>query len=207
MLGPLDKAAIVLMALDEDHAHQIVARLDEQELRKVGRAMVTLGQADAAVVEEIIAEFGLMLGRVGNLRGGPETAARLLRRVLPPAKAAEILDDITSSGSDVWAKLAQIQPQTLAGYLLNEAPQAVAVILARLPASHAAQVFGALPADRLGEVAARMVRTAACTARCWPTSRRPCGGSSSATPRAPRATARRCWPTCSIARTRRWWTW
>jgi flagellar motor switch protein FliG len=158
VLGPLDKAAIVLMALDENHAHQIVARLDEQELRKVGRAMVTLGQADAAVVEEIIAEFGLMLGRVGNLRGGPETAARLLRRVLPPAKAAEILDDITSSGSDVWAKLAQIQPQTLAGYLLNEAPQAVAVILARLPASHAAQVFGALPADRLGEIAARMVR-------------------------------------------------
>ena len=158
MLGPIDKAAIVLMSLDEDHAHQIVSRLDEQELRKVGRAMVTLGQADASVVEAIIAEFGMTLGRVVNLRGGPETAARLMRRVLPPAKAAEVLDDITSSGSDVWAKLAQLQPQTLAGYLLNETPQAVAVILTRLPAAHAAQVFAALPADRLGEIAARMVR-------------------------------------------------
>jgi flagellar motor switch protein FliG len=159
VLGPLDKAAIVLMALDDDRAQQIVSRLDEPELRKVGRAMVTLGQADGIVVEQTIAEFGQALGRSGNLRGGPENAARLLHRALPAAKAAEIMNDITGSGSsDVWAKLAQLQPQTLAGYLLNEAPQAAAVILARLPAPHAAQVFAALPADRIADVASRMVR-------------------------------------------------
>ncbi len=157
-LGPLQKAAIILMALDEERSHQLVARLDEFELRMVGRAMVTLGRADAAAVEQAVAEFRGALGRTSNVKGGHENAARMLRRVLPAAKASEILDDITGSSSDVWEKLAQIQPQALAGYLNNESPQAVAVILARLPATHAARVLAALPGETIGEIATRMVR-------------------------------------------------
>jgi len=156
--GPIDKAAIVLMALDDERSHQIASRLSEAELRQIGRAMVTLGKTDASVVEQTIMEFGLALGQAGSMRGGPENAARLLRRVLPPAKAAQLLSDIAGSGSDLWEKLAQIQPANLAGYLAKESPQVVAVILTRLPASHAGVVFGALPAAMIGDVATRMVR-------------------------------------------------
>ena len=137
---------------------QIVSRLDERELRQVGRAMVTLGRTDAAAIDQTVAEFHAALGRTTSLLGGPQNAARMLQRVLSPAKAAEILGDITGPGSDVWEKLAQIQPQTLAGYLRNESPQAIAVILARLPATHAARVLAALPSETIGEIAMRMVR-------------------------------------------------
>jgi flagellar motor switch protein FliG len=157
-LEPLAKAAIILMALDESHSQQIVARLDEPELRKLGRAMVTLGRADATAVEQAVADFRAALGRTTNLLGGPTNAARLLGRVLPPGKVAEIIDEASGSGNDVWEKLALIQPQTLAGYLRNESPQAVAVILGRLPAPHAARVLAALPADSVTEIASRMVR-------------------------------------------------
>jgi flagellar motor switch protein FliG len=153
----LDKAAIILMTLDQTRAQQIFARLDDGEIRRVSRAMATLGRTDGALVERTVSEFHAAIGRAGNLVGSAQNTERMLRQVLPPQKVMEIMRDITGATGQVWEKLTQIPPETLAGYLSNEAPQTVSVVLAKLPAQHAARVLALLP--DAAEVAVRIVCT------------------------------------------------
>jgi flagellar motor switch protein FliG len=156
-MEPLHKAAIILMTLDEARARQIFARLTDEEIRRVSRAMASLGRTDSILVERTVAEFHAALGRAGNLVGSAASTERMLRAILPAAKVAEIMDEITGNTGHVWEKLTQVPPETLAGYLCNESTQTAAVVLARLPAQHAARVLALLP-DPAG-VALRIVRS------------------------------------------------
>ncbi len=91
--------------------------------------------------------------------GTLETTEKLLKLALPPEKVAQILDEIKGPhGRNIWEKLGHLQPQMLAGYLRNEYPQTVAVILAKLPAGHAARVLRLLPERLAADVSIRLVR-------------------------------------------------
>jgi flagellar motor switch protein FliG len=154
----LDKAAIILMTMDQARVQQIFSRLDDDEIRRVSRAMTTLGRTDGELVTQTVNEFQSALGRAGSLVGSAHNTERMLRQVLPPQKAAEIIQDISGAHSGmVWEKLTQTTPEVLASYLGNESPQTAAVVLARLPAQYAAQVLALLPDAT--EVALRIVRT------------------------------------------------
>ena len=154
----LDKAAIILMTMDQARVQQIFSRLDDDEIRRVSRAMTTLGRTDGELVTQTVSEFQSALGRAGSLVGSAHNTERMLRQVLPPQKAAEIIQDISGGHSGmVWEKLTQTTPELLAGYLGNESPQTAAVVLAQLPAQYAAKVLALLP--DAAEVALRIVRT------------------------------------------------
>ena len=153
---PVEKAAIILMTLDEARARQIFTRLNDAEIRRVSRAMTSLGRTSAAMVEQTVSEFNAAIGRAGNLIGSAASTERMLRSILPPAKVAEIMDEITGATGQVWEKLTHIPPETLAGYLRNESPQIVAVVVARLPSQYAARVLALLP--DAAEIALRIVR-------------------------------------------------
>jgi flagellar motor switch protein FliG len=90
----LEKAAIVMLALDEERSHRIFSRLDEEEILGLSRAMASLGRADTAKVEVAIAEFRQEVGHAGHVFGTIESTGRLLRRLLPPEKAEAIIDEI-----------------------------------------------------------------------------------------------------------------
>jgi flagellar motor switch protein FliG len=156
----LDKAAIILMTMDQARVQQIFSRLDDDEIRRVSRAMATLGRTDGELVTQTVSEFQSALGRAGSLVGSAHNTERMLRQVLPPQKAAEIIQDISGGHSGmVWEKLTQTTPEVLASYLGNESPQTAAVVLAKLPAQYAARVLALLP--DAAEVALRIVRTKA----------------------------------------------
>lgn len=156
----LDKAAIILMTMDQARVQQIFSRLDDDEIRRVSRAMTTLGRTDGELVTQTVSEFQSALGRAGSLVGSAHNTERMLRQVLPPQKAAEIIQDISGAHSGmVWEKLTQTTPEVLAGYLNNKSPQTAAVVLARLPSQYGAQVLALLPDAT--EVALRIVRTKA----------------------------------------------
>jgi flagellar motor switch protein FliG len=87
------------------------------------------------------------------------TTEKLLLKSLPPERVAEIMDQIRGpNGRNIWEKLSHLQPQMLASYLRNEYPQTVAVILAKLPALHAAKVLRLLPERLAADVSIRLVR-------------------------------------------------
>ncbi len=154
-----ERAAVIVMALDDERSRRLVSQLSEDEVRRLGSAMARLGRTDMEAVEEIIEEFRIQVGRSCTIVGGYDAAEKMLSRFLPAEKVAEIMDEAKGpNGKNIWDKLSHIQPQTLAGYLRNEYPQTAAVILARLPAHHAAKILRLLPNKVAADVSLRMVR-------------------------------------------------
>ncbi len=148
--GP-EKAAVVMLAVGEEASQPLWRSFDEDELREVTLAISTLGAVTAEVVEEILFEFVGRLSNAGPITGSLDSARRFLEGVLPADKAAAILDDVKGpAGKTMWDKLANVNERVLSGYLKNEHPQTIAVILSRIAPDHAARVLSALP-DLLAE--------------------------------------------------------
>ena len=150
-LSGTERTAVVLLALGEEASKPIWESFDEDELREVTLAISKLGSVRAEVVEDLLVQFVENLSSTGSITGSVDSARRLLENVLPKEKVSSILEEIKGpAGKTMWDKLANVNERVLAGYLKNEHPQTIAVILSRIKADHAAKVISSLP-DMLGE--------------------------------------------------------
>jgi flagellar motor switch protein FliG len=155
--GP-EKAAIVLLALGEDHT-AIWEALDDDEIKEVSQAMASLGNVSSGVVEELLVEFVSGLSTTGAIMGSFEQTQRLLSAVMPPEKVEALMEEIRGpAGRTMWDKLGNVNEAVLANYLKNEYPQTVAVVLSKVKSEHAARVLAALPEDFALECVTRMLR-------------------------------------------------
>ena len=153
------KAATFMLAIGEDHASRLFARMHEDEIRDISQAMATLGSVPAVAVEELCREFAENLGQTGNLVGSWETTERMLLKTLPRERVAQIMEEIRGpAGRTMWDKLGNVNEAVLANYLKNEYPQTVAVVLTKVKADHAARVLSLLPEGFSMEVIMRMLR-------------------------------------------------
>jgi len=152
------KAAILMLALGEAQSARLIGMMEDDEIRGVSGAMVSLGSVKALVVEQLCQEFAEGLGQQGNLVGSLETTERLLLAALPADRAAQIMEEIRGpAGRTMWDKLGNVSEAVLANYLKNEYPQTVAVVLSRIKPDHAGRVLSLLP-DSFGiEVIMRML--------------------------------------------------
>ena len=156
--GP-QKAAALMLALNEEQAAALLGRMHEDEVRDLSVAMASLGTVSAAAVEEVCREFGDALGQAGHLFGSLESTERLLRKTLPPERAAQIMEEIRGpAGRTMWDKLGNVHEAVLANYLKNEYPQTVAVVLTKVKPDHAGRVLSLLPEGFTMEVVMRMLR-------------------------------------------------
>ena len=155
--GP-ERAAVVMLAIGEEASRPLWESFDEDELREVTAAMTRLGAVTAEVVEELLFAFVNSLSSTGSITGSVAAAQRLLRSVLPADKAELLLEDIKGpAGKTMWEKLANVNERVLSGYLRNEHPQTVAVVLSRIRPDHAARVLAALPPLFAEETIGRML--------------------------------------------------
>jgi flagellar motor switch protein FliG len=155
--GP-EKAAIVLLALGEDH-NTIWQQLDEEEIKEVSQAMAGLGTVSAQVVEDLLIEFVSGLSGTGAIMGSFEQTQRILSSFLPGEKVENLMEEIRGpAGRTMWDKLANVNEAVLANYLKNEYPQTVAVVLSKIKPEHSARVLAALPEDFALECVTRMLR-------------------------------------------------
>jgi len=156
--GP-QKAATLMLALGEDHASTLFARMHEDEIRDVSAAMAQLGTVSASHVEELCREFAEQMGQAGSLVGSFESTERMLLKTLPPERVAQIMEEIRGpAGRTMWDKLGNVNEAVLANYLKNEYPQTVAVVLTKVRPEHAARVLTLLPEGFAMEVVMRMLR-------------------------------------------------
>src|SRR6478609_754452 len=155
--GP-EKAAIVLLALGEDHT-AIWEALDDEEIKEVSQAMAGLGSISAAVVEELLVEFVSGMSSTGAIMGSYELTQRLLSSIMPSDKVDALMEEIRGpAGRTMWDKLGNVNEAVLANYLKNEYPQTVAVVLSKVKGDHAARVLASLPEDFALECVQRMLR-------------------------------------------------
>ena len=154
--GP-EKAAIVLLALGEDHAG-VWKQLDEEEIKVISQAMAGLGQVTATVVEDLLVEFVSAMGG-GNITGSIELTQKLLTSIMPEDRVDSLMEEIRGpAGRTMWDKLGNVNEGVLASYLKNEYPQTVAVVLSKIKSEHAARVLTSLPEDFALECVSRMLR-------------------------------------------------
>jgi flagellar motor switch protein FliG len=156
--GP-DKAAIMMLALGEEHTAPLWSRLDEEEIKEISQAMSNLGTVNSDVMEALFIEFAGNISSTGNLVGSYEATERLLMKTLPTDRVEGIMEEIRGpAGRTMWDKLANVNEAVLANYLKNEYPQTVAVVMSKINPDHAAKVLGTLPEDFSLEVVNRMLQ-------------------------------------------------
>ena len=156
LTGP-EKAAVVLLALGEDHAG-VWRGLEEEEIKIISQAMAGLGQVTSTVVEDLLVEFVSGMG-AGSITGSVELTQKLLASIMPEDKVDTLMEEIRGpAGRTMWDKLGNVNEAVLANYLKNEYPQTVAVVLSKIKSEHAARVLTCLPEDFALECVTRMLR-------------------------------------------------
>jgi flagellar motor switch protein FliG len=156
--GP-QKAAVLMLALGEERAAALLARMHDDEVRDVSAAMASLSRVPSGAVEEVCREFSEEIGQAGALMGGWEATERMLLRSLPRDRVSQIMEELRGpAGRTMWDKLGNVSEQVLANYLKNEYPQTVAVVLSKVRPEHAARVLALLPEGFAMEAVMRMLR-------------------------------------------------
>src|SRR5215212_6755823 len=156
--GP-ERAAVLMLALGEQHGDKFWKLLDDDELRQLSLVMSTIGTVQAESVESLMLEFVGRLSASGALLGNFDATERLLQLHLPPDRVSNLMEEIRGpAGRNMWEKLSNVQEQVLANYLKNEYPQTVAVVLSKIRPEHAARVLAILPEELSLDVVSRMLK-------------------------------------------------
>lgn len=152
--GP-DKAAIVILAMEQTVAAEVMRNLNENELRRLAAAVDGLIPRSNDDLDKVYLEFkerveeGSAIGDAGEyLRSvvaqafGEDRAKRLLA---PAAAWTEPLEYLRS-----------LRPNILADALEDEHPQLTAAVLSQLPRAHAAKVLEASSAEQQADLIRRL---------------------------------------------------
>ena len=158
--GP-EKAAILLMTLGEETAAKVLANMDEREIQNVGNYMSALGDVDLSVMEMVTKEFyDLVQSGGGGLGvGGKDFLKNALMQAMDPARATDILNNITTPGEELGGGLETVrmlEPKVISSFLVSEHPQTAAIILAHLDPAVASHALSELPEKNRMEIVHRL---------------------------------------------------
>ena len=95
LTGP-EKAAVFLLTLGEDFTAQVFQRLDEDEIKIVGRQMSKIDHVDKEDIKALLGEFRSDEGGEEIYLSGDDMLESALKHALNADKANAILDDIRS---------------------------------------------------------------------------------------------------------------
>jgi flagellar motor switch protein FliG len=158
LTGP-ERAAVLMLALGDEHGAPIWKTLDDEEVKEVSQIMANLGTVSSTLIEKLLVEFVSQISSTGSVLGTYDTTERLLYKFLPKDRVSMVMEEIRGpAGRTMWDKLGNVNEAVLAAYLKNEYPQTVAVVLTKIKSEHAAKVLGALPEDFALECVNRMLR-------------------------------------------------
>jgi flagellar motor switch protein FliG len=150
MRTPLERAAILMLALGEQDAATVLKCLDAQGVHKLGRAMTQLKDIKRADVEMALDMF---LDEVGNESSIPLDSASYLKRMLVDAigeeRAMEVLERIFGENTNALDKLRWLDARSIAEFIAREHPQVQAIILSHLQPAHSAEVLDYFASDEV----------------------------------------------------------
>ncbi len=157
-LSGIQKAAVVMMSVEEDVASKIFALMSEDEIKEVSQTMASLGSVEPDVVETLMEEFSNQLSEGAGIVGDLQSTQKLLTKVLGAEKVAALMEDMSGpAGRNTWDKLNNVSEEMLAAYIKNEYPQTAALVLTKIRTAHAARVLSVLPEDFALDVIQRMI--------------------------------------------------
>ena len=156
-----EKIAILLLQLGEEVTAGIFSNMSVDAITEVSKFIAGNTTIDRAVATAVLEEFHAIFQSGQYMTsGGMEYARELLYRTLGPDEAKKILDKLSKSMQNTqnFAYLSKIKPQQLSDFIQHEHPQTIALILAHMDATEAADTLQFFPDDLRSEVAMRMAR-------------------------------------------------
>jgi len=156
LTGP-QKAAIVLLSLGEEFAAQVFKRLEEDEIKELGRQMSLIRNVPSNLVDAAFNEFNQRVGSdVDLVVKGDDFVRRALTSAMGD-KAFLLLEELESDRRpEPFRKIKDTDPRVLANFIKNEHPQTIAVILAHLDATKSAEMLRFFPENLQQEVVLRL---------------------------------------------------
>jgi flagellar motor switch protein FliG len=151
-LPGLRKAAILLVAVGEELAGEILRALPEVDVQRLTEELADLRGISPKLSAEVLEEFWELLETQGFvLHGGLDYASRLLIETFGKERAEDLLMLVRRSQEAAQGNLAKLQrtdPQQLGKLLDSEHPQTIALVLAHLDPKRASQVLDNLTEEQ-----------------------------------------------------------
>lgn len=156
-----EKIAILLLQLGEESTAEIFSHLSVEAITEISKFIAGGRSIDKALATAVLEEFHVIFQSGAFITsGGMEYAKELLYRTLGHDEAKSVLEKLSKSMADTqnFAYLSKIKPQQLSDFITHEHPQTIALILAHMDATEAADTLQFFPDDLRSEVAMRMAR-------------------------------------------------
>ena len=139
----IEKSAILLIALGEDYAPEVIKHLGTQDVQKLGLAMAAIKKVPRSKVEEVLANFQKTVAESTDVHVDSEAYVRaVLTKALGDDKASTIISRIfQNSDTNGIEGLRWLDAPTVADLIRNEHPQIIATILVHLEKHHVSNIL------------------------------------------------------------------
>ena len=135
MTGP-KKAAILLLALGEDAAADVMKNLEEAEIQQVGYYMSRFTDVSPEELDLVLEEFyrnSVMADEGVNISSSPDFVKNALTKALGADRAKELSDNLRAGEEEAGLEaLRYAEPIMISNYIRTEHPQTIALILSYL---------------------------------------------------------------------------
>ncbi|HHZ79220.1 MAG TPA: flagellar motor switch protein FliG, partial [Candidatus Lambdaproteobacteria bacterium] len=160
MTGP-KKAAILLLALGEDAAADVMKNLEEAEIQQVGYYMSRFTDVAPEELDIVLEEFyrnSVMTDEGVSISTSPDFVRNALTKALGADRAKELSDNLRAEEDDAGLEaLRYAEPIMISNYIRTEHPQTIALILSYLKnVEQSATVLRELPESLQADVLYRM---------------------------------------------------
>jgi len=142
------KAAVLLMAIGEGLAKEVLRTLPEADVERLTSEFADLRGISPEISNAVLQEFwDLLETQAYMVHGGIDYASHLLVETFGKQRAEDLMTQIRHAQEMELGNLAQLQrtdPQQLGKLLDSEHPQTIALVLAHLDPKQASLVLGSL---------------------------------------------------------------
>jgi flagellar motor switch protein FliG len=155
-----EKAAVILLSLDEDVAAEVMKNLRPSEIKRIGKYMNRITTIPAETITSVSKEFIVMAKeKGGSLSVGDDFTKKIMTKALGEKGAQEILSEVASAKSfdnPISDKIRDMNPKILLEFTRTEHPQTIALILAHMAPEQAAVMLEGFSSAMQIEIAKRM---------------------------------------------------
>lgn len=139
----IERSAMLLIALGEDHAAEVLKHLGPREVQKLGHAMAALKTVARSKVEVILDDFHKIAREQAQVHVDTDNYIRsVLTKALGDDKASNLISRILQGGETAGIEsLKWMDAATVADLVRNEHPQIIATILVHLEHDHSSEIL------------------------------------------------------------------
>jgi flagellar motor switch protein FliG len=141
----ITKGAILMLALGEEGASEVMKYLGPREVQKLGEAMTSMKSIPQEEVETVLNDFNTVADQNSSLGLDSDDYIRsVLTKALGDDKANSLLNRILGGGGDASGieSLKWMDAESVADLIHGEHPQTIATILVHLERDQACEVLG-----------------------------------------------------------------